>query len=283
MKHGICPLSTVAIRNSASHKSEMISELLFGEVAEVLELKGRQWAKIRCAHDNFVGWVACNQLEWITPKEFEDYQENYGVVLDVFQGVSADGAFLPLSLGARLPNFDGLRFAIGEKKYQFSGQAVFPDDIQQGPEMIQKIARKYLNAPYLWGGRSPFGVDGPGLVQAVFGIAGYPLPREAVQQLELGEGVDFAEQARAADVAFFENLKGRITHTGIMLPEGKIIHAYGKVRIDKLDHQGIFNTELGRYTHRLRIIKRLWDSDAPQKGDTLTQSSEQVSQQIPLF
>ncbi|MBX2877524.1 MAG: C40 family peptidase [Saprospiraceae bacterium] len=283
MTHGICPLSTVAIRNSASQKSEMISQLLYGELVEVLERKGRQWVKVRCAHDNLVGWVATNQLEWITPSEFESYQDNFAFVLDVFQALATGDAFLPLTLGARLPNFDGLRFAIGEKTFNFPGQAVFPKDLAQGPEIIQKIARKFLNAPYLWGGRSPFGVDGPGLIQVVFGIAGYPLPREASQQVEQGENVDFAEQAKPADLAFFENQKGRITHTGIVLPEGKIIHVHGKVRIDKLDHYGIFSKDKGGYTHRLRIIKRLIEPAKTNSQEETAKNEEAVDQQIPLF
>lgn len=283
MTHGICPLSTVAIRNSASHKSEMISQLLYGELAEILERKGRQWVKVRCAHDNLVGWVATNQLEWITPSEFEVYQDNFAFVLDVFQALGIEDTFLPLTIGARLPNFDGLRFAIGEKTFNYSGQAVFPKDLLQGPEIIQKIARKFLNAPYLWGGRSPFGVDSPGLVQVVFGIAGIALPREAFQQVEKGENVDFAEQSRAADVAFFQNQKGRITHTGIVLPEGKVIHAFGKVRIDTLDHYGIFSKEKGGYTHKLRIIKRLIEPSMTHPVSDRAKDREAVNQQIPLF
>lgn len=283
MTHGICPLSTVAIRNSASQKSEMISQLLFGELVEILERKGRQWVKVRCAHDNLVGWVATNQLEWITPSEFEVYQDNFAFVLDVFQALATDDGFLPLTLGARLPNFDGLQFAIGENTFNFPGQAVFPKDLAQGPEIIQKIARKFLNAPYLWGGRSPLGVDGPGFVQVVFGIAGYSLPREAFQQVEKGKNVDFAEQAKPADIAFFENQKGRITHTGIVLPEGKIIHVHGKVRIDKLDHYGIFSKDKGGYTHRLRIIKRLIEPTKTNPQQETVESEEAVNQQIPLF
>lgn len=283
MTHGICPLSTVAIRNSASHKSEMISQLLFGELVEILERKGRQWVKVRCAHDNLVGWVSTNQLEAITPNEFALYQEQFAFVLDVFQALSTADSFLPLTLGARLPNFDGLRFFVGEKTFNYSGQAVFPQDIVQGPEIIQKIAKRFLNVPFLWGGRSTLGVDGPGLVQVVFGIAGYPLPREAFEQVERGENVDFAEQSQPADVAFFENQKGRITHAGIMLPEGKIIHSYGKVRIDKLDHYGIFSREKGGYTHKLRIIKRLWEPRLLSPQKELEKETEQLNQQIPLF
>ncbi|PHN07614.1 C40 family peptidase [Flavilitoribacter nigricans] len=282
MQFGICPLSTVAIRNSASHKSEMISQLLFGEMVEVLEQKGRQWTRVRCQEDNFVGWVATQQLEEITPSEFESYQKQYAFVLDLVHPAQKDDAFIPLSLGARLPNFDGMRFNIGSHSYSFTGQAVFPEDITAQPQLILKIARRYLHAPLLWGGRSPFGLDSAGLVQVVYRLAGKQLPREAFQQVLQGESVDFVEQAQAGDLAFFENQAGRISHTGILFPENQILHVYGKARMDRVDHYGIYNQDLKRYTHRLRIVKRvlpLISSSTPAANLRM----ESIEQQMELF
>lgn len=282
MQFGICPLSTVAIRNSSSHKSEMISQLLFGEMVEVLEQKGRQWTRVRCQEDNFVGWVATQQLEEITPTEFEDYQKQYAFVLDLLHPAQKDDAFIPLSLGARLPNFDGMRFAIGPHSYSFTGQAVFPEDITAQPQLILKIARRYLHAPMLWGGRSPFGLDSAGLVQVVYRLAGKQLPREAFQQVLQGNSVDFVEQAQAGDLAFFENQAGRITHTGILFPENQILHVYGKVRMDRVDHYGIYNDELKRYTHRLRIVKRVLPKVA-NASPAANLKMESIEQQMELF
>ncbi len=282
MQFGICPLSTVAIRNSSSHKSEMISQLLFGEMVEVLEQKGRQWTRVRCQEDNFVGWVATQQLEEITPSEFEDYQKQYAFVLDLVHPAQKDDAFIPLTLGARLPNFDGMRFAIGSHSYSFTGQAVFPEDITAQPQLILKIARRYLHAPMLWGGRSPFGLDSAGLVQVVYRLAGKQLPREAFQQVLQGESVDFVEQAQAGDLAFFENQAGRITHTGILFPENQVLHVYGRTRMDRVDHYGIYNDELKRYTHRLRIVKRV----LPKVSDSTPAANlkmESIEQQMELF
>lgn len=282
MQFGICPLSTVAIRNSASHKSEMISQLLFGEMVEVLERKGRQWVRVRCHEDNFVGWVSTQQLEEITPSEFETYQTQFAFVLDLLHPAQKDDAFIPLSLGARLPNFDGMRFTIGSNSYSYSGQAVFPEDITAQPQLILKIARRYLHAPMLWGGRSPFGLDSAGLVQVVYRFAGQQLPREASQQVLLGESVDFVEQAQAGDLAFFENQANRIAHTGILFPENKVLHIYGKARLDPIDHYGIYNNELKRYTHKLRIVKRVLPpiTSAPSPAH---QQSETLEGQIELF
>ena len=209
MSYGICPLSTVPIRNSASHKSEMISQLLFGEAVEVLDHKGRQWLRVRCDEDNFVGWVAANQIRSITPSEFEEFQRHHAFSLEVLQAIMAADHYVPVTLGARLPLYDGIRFRMGEHFYTFSGQAVFPNDLEPSADLILKVARRYLNAPYLWGGRSPFGIDSSGLVQVVYKVAGYKLPREPFQQVYLGQTVDFVEQALPGDLAYFENRLGR--------------------------------------------------------------------------
>lgn len=282
MSYGICPLSTVAIRNSSSHKSEMISQLLFGELVEFLEVKGRQWVKVRCHWDNFVGWVASNQLQAITPSEYNDYRQNFAYCLELFQPLMSEQHFIPITIGAQLPNFDGMRLALIDKSYHFSGQAVFPKDIQPNKELILKIARKYLNVPYAWGGRSPMGIDSAGLVQVVFKMGGFKLPREAAQQVYLGNAVDFVEQAIAGDLAFFENRVGRISHVGIILPEKQILHAYGRVRIDTLDHFGIYNREENRYTHKLRLIKRVLPSNnLPNPKESKKAAS--VTNQVELF
>jgi hypothetical protein len=260
----------------------MISQLLFGELVEVLEQKGRQWTRVRCQEDNFVGWVSSQQLEEITPSEFETYQKNFAFVLDLVHPAQKEDAFIPLCLGARLPNFDGIRFTIGPGTYSFSGQAVFPEDISSYPQLILKIARKYLEAPMLWGGRSPFGLDSAGLVQVVYRLCGRQLPREAFQQVLNGESVDFVEQAHPGDLAFFENQAGRISHSGILFPDNQILHVYGKARLDRIDHYGIYNTDLKRYTHRLRIVKRVLP---PASASALAahQAARSLEQQMELF
>lgn len=282
MSYAICPISIAPIRNGASDKSEMISQLLFGELVEVLERKGRQWVRIRSDWDNFVGWVAGNQLVPITPSEFEDYQGHYAYSLELYHPLSNAAGYLPIVMGASLPAFDGIHFNLMGQQYTFSGQAYHPESIRPSVAFIIKLVRKYINAPFLWGGRSPMGIDAPGLIQMAYKLAGIKLPREANQQVYIGTPVDFAEQALAGDIAFFENRAGKVTHCGMILEDDKIIHAYGKVRIDTIDHFGIYNKTEARYTHRLRVIKRILPSEQPAKPETSREDKE-VPNQIPLF
>ncbi len=257
----ICPLTVVPVRMAPSHRGEMGSQLLYGEMAEVLEHKGPQWTKIRCVADDYIGWSPTRQLRELSPAEAHDYRRHFAFSLDVFSSLMGSDDAIAVTLGAHLPGFDGMRFAMGDQYFTFSGQAVFPEDMKPGGPMAIKMARKLLNAPFLWGGRTIFGIDSPGLVQLAFAISGFQLPRTAELQVNRGEIVNFMEEAYPGDVAFFENNQGRITHSGILLPDSKIIHVYEKVRIDAIDHFGIFNYEEGNYTHRLRVVKRFFAPD----------------------
>lgn len=278
----ICPLSIIPIRSSASDSSEMVSQLLFGELVETIETKGRLWSRVRCQWDNLVGWVSTNQLQAITHSEFLTFNEHFAYNLELTQAIMGADFFLPITLGAQLPNFDGIRFQLADSIYTFSGQAVFPQDVTPTADFILRIARRYLHAPALAGGRTPFGIDSSGLVQMVSKIAGIHLPREAAQQVFIGESVDFMEQSQPGDLAFFEDRLGRIAHVGILMPNNQIIHAYGKVRIDNIDHFGIYNITEGRYTHKLRVVKRVLPKPAPPLKES-SQTADFVQNQIELF
>jgi len=281
MNFGICALSIVPVRSSASDKSEMVSQLLFGEVVELLEKKG-SWAKIRCSWDNYIGWIDIKQVKLITPSEFKLFSSKHSCSLELVQPAISDDYYLPITLGSNLPNYDGLRFSINGSSFTFSGQVITPFDIKPNTELVLKIARRYLYAPYLWGGRSPLGIDCSGFTQVVFKLVGINLPRDAYEQVDRGELVDFVEESQDGDLAFFENRKGKITHVGILLPEGQIIHASGHVRIDKIDHYGIFNIEKEKYTHRLRVIKRILPIQEKQSSST-NDIEEHDENQVEMF
>ncbi|MBN8679120.1 MAG: C40 family peptidase [Chitinophagales bacterium] len=256
MEYAACQVSIAPLRAQPSDKSEMVSQLLFGETVEIQESKDN-WKYVVCAWDGYTGWVDGKQLKRLTPTEFNQYRDHQALNLSLVEGLMAADHFIPVTLGAVLPQYDGLRCQLGEQTYQFSGPVVTPGQQKTNSEWVVKVARRYLHAPYLWGGRSPFGIDCSGFTQMVYKTAGIRLLRDASQQVSQGRLIDFMEECQAGDLAFFDNGKGLVTHVGIILPECHIIHASGEVRVDKLDHFGIFNKEQNRYTHQLRIVKRL--------------------------
>ncbi|MBI3502778.1 MAG: C40 family peptidase [Bacteroidetes bacterium] len=257
--YGICNLSIVPCRKEPSDKSEMVTQLLFGEHFEVLEEK-KSWTLIRIAYDGYECWIDKKQFLPLNVKGIND--STTAVSTDLVQLAEGEnGKMISILLGSSLPKFSNKEFYLGKEKYSFEGEATFPfaknSPLKKGDERgLSEIAKWYLNTPYLWGGRSPFGLDCSGFTQMVFKLCGIKLKRDAHQQAEQGTTLSFLEEAKEGDLAFFDNEEGRIVHVGILLGDEKIIHASGKVRIDKLDHQGIYNEDLKKYTHRLRVVKR---------------------------
>jgi len=256
MIYGICSLSVVPIRFGASDTSELVSQLLFGEVYEVVSSKPK-WLKIRCTFDGYEGWISKNQHTEITEAVHGRAKKSTDCSMELVQEAMTENYYIPVVLGSSIPEYDGINFALNGTKFTFSGQIVNSNEIVISSDLLIKIAKKYLYAPYLWGGRSPFGIDCSGFVQVVYKMLGFKLERDARKQVDHGEVVNLIIEAKPGDLAFFENTSKKIIHVGIVLENQEIIHASGRVRIDKLDHQGIYNQELGKYTHKLRIIKRV--------------------------
>lgn len=256
--YGICHLSVVPCRFEPSDKSEMVTQLLFGETFEILKQE-EKWIQIRIAYDEYEAWIDKKQFLPLTQEQFEKQSAFPAIcssdLVDLLTNAQ-DKSLLPIVAGSSLPAYhDGKLFA-GETKFSFEGE-ITNHAGENKPALIAEYAGIFLNAPYLWGGRSVFGIDCSGFTQVVYKMAGIKLKRDANQQAEQGATLSFVEEAQPGDLAFFDNDEGRIVHTGIVLAPGKIIHASGKVRIDKLDHQGIFNNESKRYSHKLRLIKRV--------------------------
>jgi cell wall-associated NlpC family hydrolase len=256
MKYGISVLSVIAIRKEMSHRSEQISQLLFGETYEILQKQGG-WLQIKCTYDGYEGWLDESQHYELTEREYLNLSANEpGMALELVNSAVSSSYSVPILAGSTLPFFDGMNFKIAKEKFIYNGQAIQAD--AKGSAIFERIALRYTNAPYLWGGRSPFGIDCSGFTQIVFKFAGVPLLRDAYQQAEQGSVINFIEEAQPGDLAFFGNDEGRIVHVGIILKDNRIIHASGKVRIDKLDHFGIYHAGQKKYSHSLKIIKRIF-------------------------
>lgn len=255
---GVCNLSIIPCRREPSDRSEMVTQLLFGDSFEVLEVQG-SWCRIITAYDQYECWIDRKQYLPIQQPSFDILNSSGLFCSNELVQIITDntsGQLFPLLLGSSLPNFDNGECVIENTAFTYDG-AYINGKLPFTKSGIVEIAMLYLNTPYLWGGRSPFGIDCSGFTQMVYKLNGIPLLRDAYQQAEQGEMLSFVEEAESGDLAFFDNDEGRIVHVGIVMDNNKIIHASGKVRIDGFDHHGIYNAERKDYSHKLRLLKRI--------------------------
>lgn len=249
----ICIVPDAPLRRDAAHRSEMISQLLFGEIAVVLD-EAKDFTYVRCLYDGYEGWCQANQLTELSSEKLNEEVKQLSA--EWATAIDFDGRPMHLSLGSSLGLLQHGKAQLGKYSIAYSGKTWDPAGSVFSADGIKAIAFQYLNTPYLWGGRSVFGIDCSGFAQQVFRFFNKVLPRDAYQQAETGELVGFLQEVTCGDLAYFDNEEGRITHVGILLSHDTIIHASGKVRIDKIDNMGILNSDTGERTHKLRIIKR---------------------------
>ncbi|MDX1364872.1 C40 family peptidase [Arenibacter latericius] len=249
MQYGICHLSLVPVRSIPEDSGEMKTQLLYGEHFKVLEQR-KKWSRIRIAFDRYEGWVNNQQFVLINEQQYLEIEnaEDTKISSDLISFIETDtSVLLPIVLGSTILEPKVL-------KHYFDGSC---SNGYQGRGQLIETALLYLNAPFLWGGKSAFGIDSSGLAQMVYKINGYQLLREAEEQSKQGEALSFIEESEPGDLAFFDNDEGIIDHVGIIMDNNYIIHSYGKVRLDRLDHAGIFSSEANTYTHSLRVIKKI--------------------------
>ena len=243
---GICNLSIVPVRIVDSDKSEMINQLIYGDIIEILEEK-EKWVKIKSVFDDYIGWIDKKQYFKIDDNITLDLNKPvYSIDLVEFIE-NNNNELVTIPIGSDISN-------ISLMNHKFDGKTISGKNNRNS---IVNTALSFLNSPYLWGGKTPFGIDCSGFTQMVYKINGYKLYRDAKDQANQGETLSFIEESEAGDLAFFNNDQGDIIHVGIILQNNHIIHASGKVRIDRIDHSGIYNNDLNKHTHSLRYIKKI--------------------------
>jgi cell wall-associated NlpC family hydrolase len=252
MERYICENVFVPLRSAPTHKSEMLSQVLFGEKYTVTDKSG-SWLKINTSFDNYKGWIDTDHL-----LHTADEGNSSGHVLNrSLLCFKDDKTKMILEAGCEVfdPDFEDKVFAIGKNIYktseEFSNKFISTDD------SLPDIAMKFINSPFIWGGRIPSGIDCSGFTQLSYKIFSIPIPRDAADQAETGKVIDFIDEAIPGDLAFFDDARGRISHVGMIISKGLIIHSSGRVRIDSVDHQGIFRKEINGYSHNLRTIRRI--------------------------
>ncbi len=259
MNYGISNLSLIPVRKEPSEKSEMVTQVLYGEHFEIMEIM-MGWCHIKLAFDGYDGWVDQKMISPLSQRAYNKIEKsNSAVTKDVFTIIPVnEEQNIMLVAGSTLPVWRPYlkEFRMGKEVYSMPGEVTYGEQVNPR-EIIISQSLKYFNAPYLWGGRSPFGIDCSGFSQIIYKTAGLKIPRDASEQVLLGTALSFVDEAQPGDLAFFDDEEGNIIHVGIIWKRNKIIHASGKVRIDNVDQFGIFNVDLKRYTHKMRVMKRI--------------------------
>ncbi len=254
MEYAVVCLPAAPIRRKPNHQKEMVNQLLFGESVKILKTKGDLWVKIQSLHDGYEGWMT-NTMMVIISEEAASARA-VCVTTDLLSQITIGEKKLHIPVGSSLPFFENGTGKLAEQQFSVAGNFIKRDLEQPTSHLLEKFTTPWINAPYLWGGRTPLGVDCSGFVQVVYKLLGIDLPRDAWQQAQEGEAVKKFHEVQPGDLAFFNNNED-IVHVGILLGNGKIIHASGKVRIDNITKKGIINIETGERTMKLAAVRRI--------------------------
>ena len=253
------------MRAEAREGAEQNTQMLFGELCQIInhksEITNDRWRYVRLDSDGQEGWVDAKMICPMKPEEYKTHKSALKtaamVAFPMTYAVSENnGQTIPLTAGTKLANYQNGRFEVLGVGFRIDPSMVITEPRELNQENLLQTVRFFLNVPYLWGGKNALGMDCSGFTQTVMSLFGKPLKRNASEQVTQGEEVSL-EQAKAGDLAFFDHQDGKISHVGIVVDPERIIHCSGRVKVEKLDSQGIFNAESGEYTHHLTKIRRL--------------------------
>ncbi len=253
--------SVIPVRAEAREGAEQNTQMLFGELAEVIDEQPR-WKRIRLESDGQEGWVDAKMITPMTDKEYAAYKKALKTAATVafpmaYAMSENNGQTIPLTAGTRLTNYKDGRFEVLGVGFRIDPSMVITAPLELNQENLLKAVRFFINVPYLWGGKNALGMDCSGFTQTVMSLFGKALLRNASEQVTQGKPIKDLSKAKAGDLVFFDHEDGKISHVGIVIDPERVIHCSGRVKVEKLDSQGIFNAETGEYSHHLVSIRRV--------------------------
>lgn len=254
---GVCRLSVVSVRSKADLRAHQVTQLLFGDHYEVIEISSdKQWLHIRIFYDLTEGWISRLQHHAISKEYFDQInQADFKITTDITSNILFKKSPITILMGSIVPISQSELFKM-EEQFAFNGESKSLGQ-KRDFDFLRGVAMKYINSPEQEGGKSPFGIDAPGLNQMVFKISGYMLSHSLERQATQGKKIHDIEVSRPGDLAFFKNKQDQVIHTGIILSDQKIIHVQGNVRIDHINDEGILHQDTKVYTHTLFTIRRI--------------------------
>jgi hypothetical protein len=278
---GYCFVGVLPMKKEPNSACEQISQMLFGDIAQIIEEEKDSWVKVKNLYDDYLGYVDKRNLIYLSEKEYYDALEKDKEIFkknkEFFEKSKAllkkskeffcldNLAYISIQKDnsvfycpvPKCSHFLDIKYSI--KEYTFEIQEMsYTFMLRHNKKNITDVLYSYMNCPYQWGGRSPFGLDCSGFTQNVFMLFGKKLSRDACDQEKQGKIVDDLKNSKYGDLAFFENKDKKVTHVGIILDNNKIIHCSSRVRIDDLDNKGIIDTDTKDYSHILHSIKRIF-------------------------
>ena len=269
---GISLHSIVPMRAEAREGAEQNTQMLFGELCEIIEEQAR-WKRIRLESDGQEGWVDAKMVTKMSPAEYKSYREAYTgssaiVAMPMAYAVSENnGQTIPLTAGTRLAKYQVTkdeaqkvffgRFEVLGVGFRIDPAMVIAKSPDLNEQNLLQTVRFFLNIPYLWGGKNAMGMDCSGFTQVIMSLFGKALKRNAGEQATQGRKISDLSKVQAGDLVFFDHEDGKISHVGVAIDSERVIHCSGRVKVEKLDFNGIFNAETGVYSHHLMAIRRV--------------------------
>ena len=239
MDYGIIDLNIVPVRKKNNAKSEMINQLFFGEIITIIKTK-EKWSFISSNIDKYQGWIRNLHFKLIKKSDYKILSKSDSVFSKSEIIIKNDTSEITIPTGSLLSSVKFLNYSyVDEGEYK---------------SLLETI-KSFINSPYLWGGKTKNGVDCSGLVQSIFKTLNIILPRDSKEQSNFG--VEIKEGYKLGDLAFFGENANKISHVGILVDNETVVHAYGKVRMDKINSRGIYNIEEERITHFLQKVNRI--------------------------